>query len=557
MNKLLAPAPVVENPSRASRQNRVAHAAFAGSLLAVVLAASSTFAQSHVPAVRGSRIGDSYTRVSPPAQTSPLQSLTSKLASKPASEQPSQRPPLVLRQPSSIAQAKAPAVRSAAAVGSGVQYANFDEAIESVPARPATPVPQAANSMNQSGPTLLPPENLILGENGSEVFAPGMAAEMVGGYPGAFPMPASATCLPCCAPFCLWVDLRADLLYWYTSGTSLPALVTTSPQGTARDIAGVLGETGTAILFGDNSVNDGGSPGFRAIGDFWFDPSRTYGVQIGYTFLDQQVASFSASSDGDPILARPFLNAVTGLQDANLLAYPDVATGSIDIELKSQLHSANALFRMREFSEPCRFIDLLAGYRFAKLQDTLSINEQMISTDTQSEIVPGTTMAVLDNFDADNTFNGIEIGFTKQRSLLHGLLDFRATVALGNTHSVVTIGGSTTTTVPDDPTPVVSPAGMLALGSNSGQFEHDYFSSISELGVRYQHHLCCGWEASIGYTLIYWSDVVRAGEQIDPELNPTEFPPVGAVEGPAHPTFDFHTTGLLAQGLNLGLEKRF
>jgi hypothetical protein len=557
MKKLLAPAPVVRNPSRAPQQIGAAHAAFTGSVLVVILAASSVSAQSYVPAVRGSRIGDPYAGVSQPAQTSPLQSLTSKLASKPTGGQPSQRPPLVLRQPSSIANAKAPADRRATAVGSGVQHANFDEAIESVPARPVTPVPQAANSTTQSGPALLPPENMIVAENGPEVFGPGMATEMVGGYPGVYPMPASAACQTCCAPFCLWVDLRADLLYWYTSGTSLPALVTTSPQGTDRDIAGVLGETGTSVLFGDNTVNDGGSPGFRVMGDFWFDPSRTYGVQIGYTFLDQQVASFSASSDGDPILARPFLNAVTGLQAANLLAYPDVATGSIDIELKSQLHSANALFRMREFSEPCRFIDLLAGYRFAKLQDTLSINEQMVSTDTQSEVIPGTAMAVLDNFDADNTFNGIEIGFTKQRSLLHGLLDFRATVALGNTHSIVTIGGSTTTTVPDDPAPVVSPAGMLALGSNSGQFEHDCFSSISELGVRYQHHLCCGWEASIGYTLIYWSDVVRAGEQIDTELNPTEFPPVGTVEGPAHPTFDFHTTGLLAQGLNLGLEKRF
>lgn len=559
MKKSLAPAQTVKNVSQASRRNCLVLRVLANSALVFLLAAGGVYAQSYGPTARGFRNDDPYSGVSQPASSSSLKALTSKLASKATggSVQAPQRPPLVLRQPSSIAKTKAPASRGTAAVGSGVQHANFDESIETVPARPVTPVPQPANSMNPSGPALLPPDNMIVEESGPEAFAPGMATEMAGGYPGAFAMPESAACQTCCSPFCLWVDLRADLLYWYTSGTTLPALVTTSPQGTNRNIAGILGETGTSVLFGDNTVNDGGSPGLRVIGDFWFDPSRTYGVQIGYTFLDQQVASFSASSNGNPILARPFLNAVTGLQDASLLAYPAVATGSIDIELTSQLHSANVLFRMREFSEPCRFIDLLAGYRFAKLQDTLGIHEQMVSIDTQSEVDPGTTMAVLDNFDADNTFNGIEIGFTKQRSLLRGLLDFRATVALGNTHSVVTIGGSTTTTVPNDPVPVVSPAGMLALDSNSGQFEHDYFSSISELSLRYQHHLCCGWEASIGYTLMYWSDVVRAGEQIDTELNPSEFPPVGTVAGPAHPTFDFHTSGLLAQGLNLGLEKRF
>ena len=58
----------------------------------------------------------------------------------------------------------------------------------------------------------------------------------------------------CGPPGRVW--LRADYLMWFTTGTRLPPLVTTSPQGTPANQAGVLGAPGTTILFG-------GSDGLR------------------------------------------------------------------------------------------------------------------------------------------------------------------------------------------------------------------------------------------------------------------------------------------------------
>src|SRR5215813_12025831 len=62
-----------------------------------------------------------------------------------------------------------------------------------------------------------------------------------------------------------WVG--AEYLRWTVKGDKLPALVTTSPPGTPTAEGGVLGFPGTAVLFGDSTVNDewrsGGLLGYR------------------------------------------------------------------------------------------------------------------------------------------------------------------------------------------------------------------------------------------------------------------------------------------------------
>ena len=66
--------------------------------------------------------------------------------------------------------------------------------------------------------------------------------------------------LPVCSPpGRFW--LRGEYLMWWTSGMDLPPLVTTSPQGTPQNQAGVLGQSGTTILFGGQTVNGDGRSG--------------------------------------------------------------------------------------------------------------------------------------------------------------------------------------------------------------------------------------------------------------------------------------------------------
>jgi hypothetical protein len=93
-------------------------------------------------------------------------------------------------------------------------------------------------------------------------------------------------------------------------------------------------------------------------------------------------------------------------------------------------------------------------------------------------------------------------------------LEFVGKVALGNTHADVTIDGSTTVT--DVAGNVVTTAeGLLARSTNIGRFEDDQFAVVPEVGITLGYALTCRLYATLGYRFIYWSEVLRAGEQID------------------------------------------
>ena len=156
-----------------------------------------------------------------------------------------------------------------------------------------------------------------------------------------------------------WV--RFDFLSWEAKGSNLPPLVTTSPLGTPQDQAGVLPESvTTAVLFGNEDVDNDERNGGRLSVGYWLVEGQFVGIQADCFGLEDQSSSFFASStfsDGiqpeDQILARPFFNAETGLQDSALVAFPDFSVGgvlldldgSIDIRTSSEIDSADLLLR--------------------------------------------------------------------------------------------------------------------------------------------------------------------------------------------------------------------
>lgn len=61
---------------------------------------------------------------------------------------------------------------------------------------------------------------------------------------------------------------------------------------------------------------------------------------------------------------------------------------------------------------------------------------------------------------------------------------------------------------------------------------------------------------SVGYSALYFPQVVRAAEQIDPVVNANLLPPaIGG--GPARPAPILEKTGACLQGLTLGVEVRY
>jgi hypothetical protein len=104
---------------------------------------------------------------------------------------------------------------------------------------------------------------------------------------------------------------------------------------------------------------------------------------------------------------------------------------------------------------------------------------------------------------------------------------------------------------------VTSSAGLLAQASNSGQYERNQFTLLPELGLNLGFAVTPRLRVVGGYSLLYWGAVARAGNQIDLNLVPSQFPPPQNPTANHFPAFPFATTDYWAQGFSLGLDYRF
>jgi len=380
----------------------------------------------------------------------------------------------------------------------------------------------------------------------------------VGGFDG-------GCCNLCPCPTRLW--FRGDFLMWWGKAANLPPLVTTSPAGTAQDEAGILGQTDTSILFGGQRVDPGFHPGGRFTLGWWTSPCEESGIEATYLFLGSKSVEFNqASASGDPILARPFFNVDTSLQDAVLVAFPDVAIDSqIGVTLSSELQSFDLLSRGSIFRDCGRRVDFLLGYRYSRFAERLAIN-QSFTAGPESVAEEGTIVEASDVFTAGNEFHGVELGIAAQTECCRWWLEGMAKLALGATRSRVIVDGTTVTAVPDE-APATTPGALLAQPTNIGRYSQCSFSAIPELDLTIGYNVSRRMKATFGYSLLYWSQVARPGDQIDVgrvsgsnivnvNVNPTQFSG-GELTGVPAPQYRFITTDFWAQGLTFGIDCRF
>ncbi len=350
-------------------------------------------------------------------------------------------------------------------------------------------------------------------------------------------------CSYCGVPLCsppgrFWI--RADWLMWWTNGEHLPPLVTSSPQGTPQGQAGVLGQPGTTILFGNSTVYDDGRAGVRIAFGGWLDACHRWGLEADWLTLGGRSINYSQTSNGDPILARPFFNVQTNAQDSQLKAYPNVVTGTVDVVGNDYFESVGMDLRYNLCCNSCGDIcqescdsecggaccspcclyycrtDLLAGYRHYLLGDNLSVDEDIFDNRVQSRF------QITDTFNARNEFNGAEIGLNTELRRGRWSLGLLAKIAAGNNHETVYINGTTTVTTGSQVE--VRQGGIYALQTNSGTHTSDEFVVIPQFGVEMGCQVTCRLRTFVGYNLLYWAPVLRAGDQIDLNIDPRNFP---------------------------------
>ncbi|MCP4193407.1 MAG: BBP7 family outer membrane beta-barrel protein [Planctomycetaceae bacterium] len=346
----------------------------------------------------------------------------------------------------------------------------------------------------------------------------------------------------------LWFD--AEALAWSTKSQKALSLVTTSPDGTASNDAGVLGLSSTTTLAGNETLFDSLQPGGRLTGGWWFDADQFSGIELQYFLIGGEQIDFRSNS---PILARPYTD---GSEASVLSSYEGIVEGEIQARVDMAFSGAGALYR-RALSTGCHHrIDALCGYRYARLCDSLRVNEELTSLDAASGFDSGLDVSRFDHFRAENEFHGGELGLVGRWQRGCWSLELLGKTALGNSRQDVLIDGQTTT-VDDsvDPSSTVEYAGgVLAQPANLGSYSKDELAYVTELGVSAQYDFSCQLRVSVGYSFIYWSDVSRVLDHVSPEIDPGEIPPA---TGGGTSTFDFITDNFWAQGLTAGIEYQF
>jgi Putative beta barrel porin-7 (BBP7) len=398
--------------------------------------------------------------------------------------------------------------------------------------RAQTPGPGAAPALPES---LLPPIEAIPADQPAPAMVP--------------------TSGPAAAPpqDCFWGS--ADYLFAWVRSASLPPLVTTSPAGTAQAAAGVLGQPGTAVLFGDSRVTGDMRSGVHLDLGAWLTDDHAASIEAGFLLVGSQAALFSAASSGTPILARPYVDVTTGLPASQLVAFPGLAAGSVtgafrnDNFLGANIDLQGLVFSCKNFR-----LNALVGYRWLQFNDRLDMATS--ETATGGALAIGTRINTTDEFSASNSFHGGDFGLKAEYAADPWSVAVIAKLAVGMIHRSVGVLGATQTAVPGAAAEEFN-GGFLALSSNSGVFDSYDWVVAPEFGVVIGWDLARNWRLNLGYDFLLLSNVARPGDQVNVNLNPALFPPAAAGASPASPTFQLQKSDIWVQTFSLGLEYRF
>src|SRR5262249_14183359 len=150
---------------------------------------------------------------------------------------------------------------------------------------------------------------------------------------------------------------------------------------------------------------------------------------------------------------------------------------------------------------------------------------------------------------------GVKAGVTWWLFTLNGT----AKVALGSMNEDANLSGSTTAKTFFGSATV--PGGLYALRTNSGSHHRNITAVVPEGNLSLSVEITPQLKLTVGYNIIYVSDVARPGNLIDRSINRTILPSSQtfnpAIPGPAKPGFTFSGTDFWAQGINVGLSLRF
>ncbi len=351
----------------------------------------------------------------------------------------------------------------------------------------------------------------------------------------------------------IWASV--DGLSWWVKGTPLPVptLTTFTPGSTSAKtgFGGALGVPGTTVLSPDHLGYNPFLGGRVSIGG-WLSSDQRLGAEFSGFLLQTHTASFGTFSNaaGVPALRVPFVNVPPGVgfplgESSFVLAEPGFANGGQMLTSSLNLWGAEGNAILKVGRDRDLDLALLAGFRYLQLHENLSI--------VSDETVPGAFVySAADAFETRNQFYGGQVGVKAATQYGRFYASFVAKIAFGDNHETFTINGVSSATLPGGP-PVATRGGIFAQSTNIGQRTRDEFCVVPDIQLKFGVNLTNRISAFVGYDLLYMSEVVRPGNQIDRTLNFTTNAailggPPGLV-GAARPEPQFNGTGFWRKAL--------
>ena len=407
----------------------------------------------------------------------------------------------------------------------------------------------------------------MMGQGGPVYPPPGIMGQ------GGWEEPAQASLLST-----LYVDGQYLLAFPKSQPTGYPLL--TSGSATPGE-QGRIGASTTTILAGaPGTLSLGTASGFRINGGVWRPQDHRLGVEAGGLYFApvSNTAYLRSSDQGIPLIARPFISTATGGQGVLLASSPSAISGEVLSRATTTFWGAegNALVNVyRSCPDNCRSwtLNLLVGYRYAELDETLSVS-------SRSTALPGRTLPfanitvgapasieVRDSFQVVNKFNGGQVGLQSHFRSGRWYVGATGKVAFGSTSSTVIVDGSSyaldpTTQNADNPINRVNSqaiGGLFANASNIGRYKADQFAILTDVNGSVGYNFTSWLTGTVGYNFIHLSAVARPGRLFNGQVDPSLVPTSGSYGlGPnGSPAFRIPVDDFWIHGVNFGFLIRY
>ena len=339
----------------------------------------------------------------------------------------------------------------------------------------------------------------------------------------------------------IWAGVDYTVLWVKRAPVSVP-LVTTA--GSTDLVPGALGQMGTMVVEGGHSDFGGLSTG-RVFAGMWFDCDRCIGIE-GNAFKTETAVNHSrvaSDATGNPALYVPFFDAGLQAEQARTLADPTAGTtGSASLTTSFQFRGAelNGIFSMGR-CESSEFT-LIAGARYLRLAESLNFE-----TDSTNPFLD-TATTTFDGFGTRNEFYGGQLGGRLGIRNDCFFFDMTGKVALGQTYQTLNVAGGSETFMASTGVPTgTTPGGIFTNTTNIRTEHRNQISVVPELQLKFGVNLGSNVSVFAAYDYLYWTEVIRPGDQLTHTLAPT----------PPAPAALFTRTNFWAQGVTFGMEIKF